>query len=989
MLSMKQQNIRNIARMAALLLLLLVCPACGQQTALPPAASESTETSICSFVDIHGNAIHSWYSEQDDIWYLFVPQQEDLSDLTLHVAETVTASSAGALDIQTRMLSNPFGEGNEVTLTCGEASVRVIARQSDLPSLHIVLNDATLDHIHADKNAKYPGNSIYLSDPSGAYDIAAENCVEIKGRGNSSWSVYEKKGYQLKFSENVSLMGMREARRWVLLSNASDDSMMRTQLVYQMAKRTEMAFVPSFEYIDLWIDGAYRGTYLLGEKVEVDSSRLNLRSFLGGLYEQDEAFYSENEQWFFSGYLNRHFVVKDGVVNNDAAIVNASMVDFQTAVDELVAYLYSTPAVQITLDKLSRMIDVDSFAAYYLINEYSLNREAFSTSFYWYKDGKDDVLHLGPLWDFDTCMGNDGAGYTASYGQEHILFKCLLAIPQFRQRVTELKETYWPSLAGMADQVDALYKQISAAAEMNYLRWNVLGKPNPKGGADFHGTFEEAVFALKTWLQNRAEQFSIPETKTAAASVNGSCTEMELYYMADAPYTSVRFAVWNEDAGQKTLQWYDAERDKDGGWFSTVDLRTYHHAGLYRVDVYPDDSPKSVASGRGYAEYAVEPTVWIETSFREDGEALEILLRHSKGRHDWIRLAVWSEENDQDDLVWYDAEKTRSQQWSATVDMNDHSGTGTYHIHAFSDDGLIATQTVYITRGDGSTTLFADMEGDGQTLKLTLEGAPDTLEEVQFAVWCDRGGQDDLLWYEARNTGGLWEGYAHVGNHGGAGKFMIHAYDGSDIDRTLLDAAEIYVQPPEHGAPELVVTQNQEGTLLNVTLIHAGQYDKIWFPVWSTNGNQADLVWHDGVWQNNGTWTCTVSVNSMTNYAVQAYTGDAGPTDSLAETTILVEGSLPEITNARLETVLSEDGQALTLRLLGAEQAYRIWMPVWSEEDAQDDLVWYMPAQDAAGVWICTVKLADHGSAGLFHIHVYQGTTEPVGEVTAASVRIP
>ena len=156
------------------------------------------------------------------------------------------------------------------------------------------------------------------------------------------------------------------------------------------------------------------------------------------------------------------------------------MDDFGAAVDNFVSYLYSTPAWQITLDNLSAMIDVDSFAKYYLVNEYTLNQESFATSFYWYKDGPDDVIHLGPIWDFDTCMGNDGVANTESYGQNHILFEYLLAIPSFRERTQELYEQYRSEFIGMTNNVDAIAAELANAANLNYTRWTAWASPTPR-----------------------------------------------------------------------------------------------------------------------------------------------------------------------------------------------------------------------------------------------------------------------------------------------------------------------------------------------------------------------------------------------------------------------------------------------------------------------------------------------------------------------------
>ena len=393
---------------------------------------------------------------------------------------------------------------------------------------------------------------------------------------------------------------MDKAKKWVLLANAGDDSMMRTKLVYDMAENLDMAFVCDMEYVDVWIEGAYCGTYQLGEKVELGSSRLNLEHENGVLIEQDDAYYMSEDYWFYSETLGRHFVMKE-IVEEDAVVISAAMQDFSAAIDELALYLYSTPSEEVTLETLSSMIDVDSFAKYYLVNEYVLNRESFFSSFYWYMDGPDDVLHLGPIWDFDTCMGNDGVACTETYAEQHILFRYLLASPEFCQRTGELLEQYRPELEAMTQQVDVVQMQLATPSAMNYIRWDVLGEDNPKDNTiAFHDTFEEASDAVKNWLAGRQEAFVIRETEAVTTRINEDCSQMDLCFRAKTDYSQVRMALWSTEGGQDDVIWYTAVPNEKGNWCCTADLREHGSAGLYMIHVYADERP--VAEGLNYVE---------------------------------------------------------------------------------------------------------------------------------------------------------------------------------------------------------------------------------------------------------------------------------------------------------------------------------------------------------------------------------------------------
>lgn len=578
--------------------------------------SEATESAVvavteeeffCHTEDQRGEEIQGFYREEDGIWYLFVPSTQSIEDLTIHYTGNVTKVSCGELDTDAAIVTNAFtGSGDKVELTTEAGNVfTVVAMQSNLPSVQIYLKDTTLDTVHLDKNEKFKGNTVVITDPEGEYNLTAEDTVEMKGRGNSTWTLTDKKGYQIKFDEKTSVLGMGKAKKWVLLSNAFDDSMMCTQLVYRMAEKLDMAFVPDFEYIDLWVAGEYRGTYMIGEKVEIGSSRLNLEADTGALFEHDEGFYMEEDYWFLSKVLGRHFTLKEISVEEDDVIASA-MDDFEKSVDNLALYLYTTSSEDMDWNELASKIDVDSFAKYYLVNEYVLNRESFVSSFYWYKDGPDDVIHLGPIWDFDTCMGNDGTDFTESYGTNHMLFQYLLAIPEFRERVDELYVQYQSQLLAMTSDIDVLKAELQDSVEMNYLRWNIFGKENPKAeGVYFRDSYEEAVDSVKTWLEGRAENFTIPENVVVNSRVSENTNTMDIFVSDGQSHKDIQFAVWNADKGQDELLWIQAE-NMDDVWCGQVDLSELKEDGIYYIVAYADGKAKAIANGCGYVEHVEE-----------------------------------------------------------------------------------------------------------------------------------------------------------------------------------------------------------------------------------------------------------------------------------------------------------------------------------------------------------------------------------------------
>ena len=92
--------------------------------------------------------------------------------------------------------------------------------------------------------------------------------VNIKGRGNATWSL-PKKPYRLKFDSKVSLFGEKEDKSWVLLANYADKTLMRNQIASYIGKNSLLEYTPSFHFVELILNGAYMGTYQLGEKIKI------------------------------------------------------------------------------------------------------------------------------------------------------------------------------------------------------------------------------------------------------------------------------------------------------------------------------------------------------------------------------------------------------------------------------------------------------------------------------------------------------------------------------------------------------------------------------------------------------------------------------------------------------------------------------------------------------------------------------------------------
>ena len=260
-----------------------------------------------------------------------------------------------------------------------------------IPKMEITLAETTLEELNSgSKEVKYSGNNVKISTCG---EIEEYNGVEIKGRGNSTWG-QPKNPYQIKFSEKEDLFGMGKARKWVLLANYLDDSNLRTDVAFYFERLLGEKYALNGEFIKLSINDEELGLYYLTPKVEIGKSRVDLRDPMGILVELDNL--RPEDEYFSVDGNNLQF--KDIVADDN---IEAAEKDFADSLKKIAKAVKKKD-----LNGLSKLVDIESMVRYYLLSEFTINPDAYSSSFFMYKDGPDDVIHFGPGWDFDYGLGN-------------------------------------------------------------------------------------------------------------------------------------------------------------------------------------------------------------------------------------------------------------------------------------------------------------------------------------------------------------------------------------------------------------------------------------------------------------------------------------------------------------------------------------------------------------------------------------------------------
>ena len=299
--------------------------------------------------------------------------------------------------------------------------------------------------------------TIYNAD--GSLDCEVDGGVRL--RGNTSQE-YPKKPFAMKFNSKKSVLGMPEHKRWVLLANWLDHSMIRNTVAFDIAHYIEMAWSMTGGIIEPGIpwnvhgqnvelvivengQAHHVGNYFLCEQIKIDSGRLNISKPYedggnGYLFEVDNNY---DETYKFKTSNGVPFMFKDDVTND---IVSKVQTKVQAIEDNIDAGNFSAAYEN---------LDINTMVDQFLIWELTLNREyGDPRSVYMYMDG-DGKLSAGPVWDFDrgTFQNQENA---KSYGNtdrvkpdnewmcwrntsddNYIWYKQLIKDPIFQAKVQE------------------------------------------------------------------------------------------------------------------------------------------------------------------------------------------------------------------------------------------------------------------------------------------------------------------------------------------------------------------------------------------------------------------------------------------------------------------------------------------------------------------------------------------------------------------------
>ena len=527
-----KQNLlkRILLFQTAFCILLLFCTVPGDSC----AAAKKARLWISSTGEYTTDAIDVF--TEDGKAFLFLPGNIDPAQYRIgYDSDSLLINGEEAVSAQTPASVLRMGVSNEIVFTNGRKKTKIsldVMQGSNLPSMYIITESGSLKTIHKDKKLKEKGSMI-LFDADGTC-VYNGNLKHIKMRGNSSVR-YQKKNYAIKLEEGSGLLGMGKAKKWVLLGNYLDKSLIRNQMVFDMARYAGMTYTPDCRQTAVYINHEYMGLYLLTEKIEIDDDRVDIRD-LEKETEQMNGDDPETYPAFGNQYANPGSLKGFRIPNEPEDITGGYIIEYDHDLhqyatepsvfitDRCMTVIVHSPEycseAQIryisglmkgfenaifakdghdpeTGKHYSEFADFDSLVNKYLINEISKNYDSNMASEYFYKpdDSMSEKVYAGPVWDMDNTFGiyaRPGkeallkpTGMLASRrGALHYWWPELYRQPDFYQAVLKrYYETFVPVLEILLGQrgendtlksIDTYAAAIEKSAEMEYVRYPYL-----------------------------------------------------------------------------------------------------------------------------------------------------------------------------------------------------------------------------------------------------------------------------------------------------------------------------------------------------------------------------------------------------------------------------------------------------------------------------------------------------------------------------------
>ena len=362
----------------------------------------------------------------------------------------------------------------------------------------------------------------------------APQLMEIRGRGNYTWSDFDKKPYRIKLDQKTPLLGMKRNKHFALLAHPDDKlGFLRNTVGFEISRRLGLAWTPAQQPVEVVLNGDYLGLYMLTEIIRVEPDRVNIT---------EQANYETNRFLITGGWLVEidNYLEEEQIrtVEGNGNSIWSTYKSPELLSDEQRSYLTglintANAAIYVsdkTNNSWEKYIDPDTLACFYLTQELLDDTESFHGSCYWHKENGDSTkIMFGPVWDFGNAFHRtpnrfiyDQPAFTQTWIGEIAKF------PHFQEIVLKHWNRYVRMHHKSMDEfIDDFIGKIYYAAMSDAARWPQYGNPDILNDRD---TFKSYFHSKYSWL---ASQWGEPSDVPGDVNLDGSVNAADVTLLYD------------------------------------------------------------------------------------------------------------------------------------------------------------------------------------------------------------------------------------------------------------------------------------------------------------------------------------------------------------------------------------------------------------------------------------------------------------------------
>ena len=461
-------------------------------------------------------------------------QPQSSSDVLLGVFEG--ANSADFMDALPLMIiaDQSFeGQMNFTRIDCskGFRYVRFVApsgKQNNLPKIEFYGDAGEGDYSRLSQITNLPTVTIHTKNNQDPTDKVNEidcfisiisndgqkllaDTATVRLRGNASLG-FPKKPYRIKFAPKHQVLNApANAKKWTLINNYGDKTLMRNQLAFELSRRLGMPYTPFCAYVDVLFNGDYKGCYQLCDQVEVRSKRVEVTEITN----------TDNSGEALTG---GYFIEIDGYASSEISKFRSNRGTDVTikSPDEEIITPQQTAYIKEQYDKMENNwrsnLDLNTFLRHFLVGELSGNTDTYWST-YIYKRRGNDTLFVGPVWDFDIAFDNDYRTYPVNNKSDYVyrsggstvgytktlVDKIVIQDAEAKQQLAALwANTRKAGLteASFVQYIDEQAALLDQSQRLNFTRWPILSSyvhMNPQA----RGSYSAEVDKLRRFMRDR------------------------------------------------------------------------------------------------------------------------------------------------------------------------------------------------------------------------------------------------------------------------------------------------------------------------------------------------------------------------------------------------------------------------------------------------------------------------------------------------------